>query len=1118
MTDNPGNRILWNLRRHVSLVFWGLWQRLPISGESRQRVLGFVFRRMPVLVSWSASYRNWKAEVERRAAHLAWLAEYRELDVAANRSRYVDLSALPRPSRLRARAIAFYLPQFHTIPENDTWWGKGFTEWTNVRRARPQFEGHHQPRRPGELGYYDLLADPAIRRRQAALAHQYGLEGFCFYFYWFGGKRLLEEPIRAWRNDGAVTLPFCLCWANESWSRRWDGREDEKLITQAHTPEDDIAFIKHVAAYLRSDKYIRIGRRPLLIVYRPDLLPAPKATAERWRRWCRENGIGEIYLAYTLSFASGAPEEYGFDAAIEFPPNNMGLEPKHGVVEPLSDGFTCRVYDLTELATQSEDRPQAGYRVFRGAAPQWDNTPRRMNHAAIMQDGGPKAYQRWLHIAATRSEEACPDPQERLVFINAWNEWAEGAYLEPDSDRGYAWLAATRAALVAEDETLIEPGDLVPADPLGAPPPARKIIIIVHDLRPHGAQIHSLYLAAACRDRFGCEVAIIACGEGDLEARFKVYGRLILLPRGVYTSQEIAPILARLKADGFEHAIINSAAGGWLAGLLAEAGISSIGLVHELPGIIRTMKLESDIEALDRHARHVVFASKFKRECTAREVLGRPWSRPVIQPQGLYKAESILHLSEKEKAAADLRLRLGLTEDARFIIGVGFGDRRKGPDIFCRWALEGVRRDKRLHFLWLGGLCSEMTPACEAILAEAGDAAARVHFLGFQADTGIFYKAASAYALTSREDPYPSTVLEALACGAPAFVVAGTTGMQELAGNPAIRLLSDSEPATFAAALTSLLCDEDGWTAAAESGIRLIQQDYGFTSFAGDLLRLVGKFQPRISVLVPNYNYARHLPHRIATLLNQELPVWEIVFLDDASTDDSVEVAKQLLKDCGVHYRIIRNSENSGSVFSQWQKGVALARGDIVWIAEADDWASARFTRVAADAFRDPDVVISYTQSNQVSEQSDILCPHYLDYIADINQERWRRPFVNDGLAELNDGFSVKNSIPNASGALFRREALAEVLTRHMAEIGTYRVAGDWCVYVHLAQLGKIAFDPRPLNYHRRHAGSVTISRFTEAEWEEIARMQDRVAELTEVDPENSAKARAYLDALRARL
>lgn len=356
-----------------------------------------------------------------------------------------------------ARVVAFYLPQFHSIPENDTWWGEGFTEWTGVKPAAPEFPGHYQPHVPGELGYYDLR-DSATQHAQVDLAKHYGIDAFCFYFYWFNGVTLLETPLQNWLADSSLDLSFMLCWANENWSRRWDGHDDDVLIAQEHSAEDDLAFIEHVAQYLRDPRYTRIDGKPVLVVYRASLLPEAAQTAARWRAWCRENGVGEIYIACTTSLDRIDPTTIGFDAAIEFAPNNMGA-PDVTSSQPKYSGFDGRMFDWAELESRSHSYTTAPYPLFRCVNPSWDNTPRRGTRASVLVGSSPGKFVRWTINAIREARRTRTGGDDDLVFINAWNEWGEGAHLEPDRAYGYAWLESVRVALAATAPPELEAGD-----------------------------------------------------------------------------------------------------------------------------------------------------------------------------------------------------------------------------------------------------------------------------------------------------------------------------------------------------------------------------------------------------------------------------------------------------------------------------------------------------------------------------------------------------------------------------------------------------------------------------------------------------------------------------------
>jgi lipopolysaccharide biosynthesis protein len=360
-------------------------------------------------------------------------------------------------------AIAVVLPQFHPIPENDAWWGRGFTEWTNTTKAKPLFRGHYQPHLPGELGFYDLRL-PEARLAQAQLAAEHGISGFCYYHYWFNGRRVLERPVAEILRTGEPDFPFCLCWANENWTRAWDGREREVLLQQHYSDEDDVAHIRSLVEYFADSRYIRIDGRPLFIVYKAHALPQPKATFDRWRAYAKAVGIGDLYLAQFEAFGagtSGDPRKIGLDLSIEFTPDwrNLGgsyyATPKAKLAIAL--GLLPRAYrdhqihDYGLMVQRTMAKPVPDYPFVRCVSPGFDSSPRRaLKNAVILKNSTPERFGAWLRWALDQTARHDWTGQ-RLLFINAWNEWAEGNHLEPDARYGRAYLEQVRQALLGTE-------------------------------------------------------------------------------------------------------------------------------------------------------------------------------------------------------------------------------------------------------------------------------------------------------------------------------------------------------------------------------------------------------------------------------------------------------------------------------------------------------------------------------------------------------------------------------------------------------------------------------------------------------------------------------------------
>jgi lipopolysaccharide biosynthesis protein len=360
------------------------------------------------------------------------------------------------------RALAFYLPQYHPVPENERWWGPGFTDWRNVARARPLFRGHEQPHVPADLGFYDLRV-PETRESQAALAAAHGIAGFCYYHYWFQGRQVLEQPVREVLRSGRPDFPFALCWANEPWTRAWDGRSGEVLLGQEYSASDDVEHLRHLLPAFTDPRYVRVAGKPLFLVYKAGALPDPRATADRWRAEAARAGLPGLYLCRVEHDDDrGDAAAIGFDASVDFQPDfaHLGValrrDPLRRAARRLGIGAQVyrrhRVYDYDTMVERMRARPPVDYKRFPGVTPGWDNTPRRQRQGILVRGSTPRAYGDWLRATVDSFTPFGPD--EDLVFVNAWNEWAEGNHLEPSRRWGRAYLEATRdvlaPALVAE--------------------------------------------------------------------------------------------------------------------------------------------------------------------------------------------------------------------------------------------------------------------------------------------------------------------------------------------------------------------------------------------------------------------------------------------------------------------------------------------------------------------------------------------------------------------------------------------------------------------------------------------------------------------------------------------
>lgn len=347
------------------------------------------------------------------------------------------------------KVLSYYLPQFHPTPENDEWHGKGFTEWTKVSAANPLFEGHYQQHIPHpDIGYY-LLDSPDTLRQQAEQMRLGGVHGQVFYHYWFSGRMILEKPAQMLLAHVDIAMPFCFCWANENWTRRWDGNEREILLGQTYSADDARAFIRYLIPFFRDPRYIRVGTRPMLMVYRPSAMPDPAEYLRIWTEECAQAGIDKPYVAAVLTRGATNPADFQMDAGVERPLHDWtdGAVPdmRASLQKYWPMNGSALSYDhVRDFYMAQNDRKPFDY--FRSNVPMWDNTARYGSEALLLHGSTPQSFQRWMEHSISDAQANLP-PDRRFIVVNAWNEWAEGTHLEPDTRYGYSYLNCVGRAL-----------------------------------------------------------------------------------------------------------------------------------------------------------------------------------------------------------------------------------------------------------------------------------------------------------------------------------------------------------------------------------------------------------------------------------------------------------------------------------------------------------------------------------------------------------------------------------------------------------------------------------------------------------------------------------------------
>lgn len=975
----------------------------------------------------------------------------------------------------RADVYAFYLTQFHRFAENDAWWGEGFTEWHNVVRGVPRFSGHYQPRIPSALGFYDL-DDPRVMPTQVALAKQAGLAGFAFYYYHFGQQRLLERPLDNFLYDKSLDIGFFLIWANETWSRRWDGSESEILLEQTYPPQMPEMLALDLARYFADPRYRRVDGRPLFVIYRVGSIPDAVNWLARLRSAFR--AIGEnpiIYLAQT--FEDIDPLPYGLDGAMEFPPHKYSRSLR--LLQPqrlFGANAALKVWDYRDFMRVALADPDPDFPLIRGCFPAWDNDSRRQGASSIIHGSTPAKFRGWLKALADKAEAPHTNGSPPIVVINAWNEWGEGAYLEPDRHYGYAYLNAVQAVLNPE-----------------AAENVRRLVLVGHDAFVAGAQRLLLHIGQSLKADFGIRIVFVLL-RGD-----PGYDGLLEEYRGtaetIVAGADIGLVMMRLAARGFAHAIVNSAASSAALDPVLAAGIAAIQLIHELPAMFAGLGAQALIEEAAGRMRRFVAPTQAIEGMLKRA--GVPGAQIRQLPQGQYRR--VVRVDREEARTA----LLGGDEERQVVVGLGFGDKRKGVDLFVAACEAAQATQTPMLFIWQGDWDRAIETALSA-RTELLEATGIFQHLPNSSDIDTLLGAADIFFLPSREDPLPSAAIEAWSVGLPIVALEGGGGISDLiAGNAELGILTDSgDPPTLLAGLKAA-----GALGRSEERANWARSQYDWPTYISALLREVYA-PPAVDVAIVGHNHGRFAEPRMTSLIRQTLPPRRIVYHDVASTDGSPAAIRAVARRVGIDF--VDEAANEGRLFDTWLAVARASDAEYFHIAEGDDWiAPAMIERCVEALEAAPEAAFAFVGIEWIDTAGNVIADH-CGYPASIIG-----PEVADGGEILPDvllasAMTVRNPVLSVSSVIWRRAALLKILEANGPSFERLDFAFDWLLYLRAAKSGYSAtFVPQPLCRHRQHADSF-------ASRDDLSRHADEIRRLYKLVPAPKRKdeRQAYLKEL----